>query len=317
VTRRRIALAVAATIAWIAGATFGTLPSASHAQAAPLFAIGKAHAGYTPPLGGDKPIFILALGSDSRQDNATAIARGLGDSIHLIGINPEKNRASILGFPRDSWVNIPCGGGTNKINNALADGGPECMVQAIEDLTHIRIDYWVLTSFFGVKDAVDEIGRLTLAVPFTMHDHYSKSDFTPGTYDLKGFDVLAFARDRHSFAEGDFARSENQGRVLLAALTQFRKEFSDDPSRLFDWIGVGERNIQTSLSLSQLVSFGFEATQFDPSKVENMVVPGSIGFEGPQSVVHLANESRLYADMAKDAIVAKRNIPPSPTAGEH
>jgi LCP family protein required for cell wall assembly len=315
--RRRAWLVAAALVVWIVGGVLGTGAPAVPARAAPLLAIGKAHAGYTPPLNGTKPIFILALGSDSREDNDAAIARGLGDSIHLIGINPEKNRASILGFPRDSWVNIPCGGGANKINNALANGGPECMVQTVEAITHIHIDYWVLTSFFGVKDAVDEIGRLTLKVPFSMHDHYSKSDFNPGTYDLKGYDVLAFARDRHSFSEGDFARSENQGRVLLAALTQFRKEFADDPSRLFDWIGVGERNIQTSLSLQELIAFGFEATQFNPKKVQNMVVPGSIGFEGPQSVVHLSNESRLYADMAKDVIVAGRNVPPSPTAGEH
>lgn len=314
---RRTALALAALLTWIAGATLGSAAPAREARAAPLLAIGRAHAGYTPPLDGSKPIFVLAIGSDSREDNDAAIARGLGDSIHIIGINPQKNRASILGFPRDSWVGIACGGGSNKINNALASGGPECMVQTVEALTHISIDYWVLTSFFGVTEAVDEIGRLTLTVPFSMHDRYSKSDFSPGTYDLKGHDVLAFARDRHSFSEGDFARSENQGRVLLAALEQFRKEFADDPSRLLDWIGVGERNIQTSLSIDELLRFGFEATQFDPRKVQNMVVPGTIGFEGPQSVVHLANEARLYADLEKDAIVARRNVPPSPTAREH
>ena len=312
--RRRGAFVAAALVTWVAGASVGTSPSPG-AAAAPLLAIGKAHASYTPPLTGARPIFILALGSDSREDNDVAIARGLGDSIHIIGINPKKNRASILGFPRDAWVNSPCAG-TNKINNALAEGGPGCMVQTVERLTGIRIDYWVLTSFTGVKDAVDEIGRLTLDIPFPMHDRYSKSDFSPGTYDLKGYDVLAFARDRHSFGEGDFARSENQGRVLLAALEQFRREFAEEPTRLFDWIGVGERNIQTDLSLAELVSFGFEATQFDPRKVQNMVVPGSLGFEGPQSVVHLSNESRLYADMAKDAIVARKNMPPSPTARE-
>jgi polyisoprenyl-teichoic acid--peptidoglycan teichoic acid transferase len=313
--RRRAALLAAGILAWIAGATLGTAPAPEAAAAAPLVAIGKAHASYTPLLTDGKPVFVLAIGSDSREDNDAAIARGLGDSIHIIGINPKKNRASILGFPRDSWVNSPCAG-TGKINNALAQGGPDCMVQTVENLTGIRLDYWVLTSFTGVKDAVDEIGRLTLDVPFSMHDRYSKSDFSPGTYDLKGYDVLAFARDRHSFGEGDFARSENQGRVLLAALEQFRREFAEDPSRLFDWIGVGERNIQTDLSLAELLSFGFEATQFDPKKVQNMVVPGSIGMEGDQSVVHLSNESQLYADMAKDAIVSRGNTPPSPTAGE-
>ena len=96
---RRSALLAAGILAWIAGATLGTSP-APEAAAAPLLAIGKAHASYTPLLTEGKPIFVLAIGSDSRMDDDAAIARGLGDSIHIIGINPKKNRASILGFPR-------------------------------------------------------------------------------------------------------------------------------------------------------------------------------------------------------------------------
>jgi hypothetical protein len=34
------------------------------------------------------------------------------------------------------------------------------------------------------------------------------------------------ARDRHSLLAGDFGRQENGGRLILAALTQFQKEFN-------------------------------------------------------------------------------------------
>jgi LCP family protein required for cell wall assembly len=314
--RRRWVFLAAALVAWIVGATLGSSATRHPVAAGPLLQMGKVRAGFTPDLQGTDPIFILAIGSDARVEDGTPIEKGLGDSIHLIGVNAAKRRASILGFPRDSFVPTTCAG-TGKINDALAAGGPACMVATVERLTGIQIDYWVLAGFDGVKNAVDEIGRLTIDIPFSMHDSFAKSDFRPGTQDLKGFDVLAFSRDRHSFSAGDFARSENQGRVLLAALEQFREEFADEPSRLFDWIGVGWRNIATSMSLAELLDFGFAATAFDPEKVQNMVVPGTMGTASDASIVNITSEANgIYADMKKDAIVAKRNVPRSPTAGE-
>jgi polyisoprenyl-teichoic acid--peptidoglycan teichoic acid transferase len=315
--RRRGLFVAAALVAWIAGATLGSAPHGGgpRAQAAPAIEVGKVKANFTPSLTGTKPIFILALGSDARTDEGTPVAKGLGDSIHIIGINPAKNQATILGFPRDSWVNIP-GHGNAKINEALFDGGPELMAKTLTSITGIPIDYYVLTSFDGVKNAVDEIGGLVIDVPWPMHDSYSKADFKPGVQRLKGFDVLAFARDRHNFTEGDFARSENQGRVLLAALAQFNKEYTKDPGAMLSWIGAGEQNIQTSLTLPELLNFAYEATSFNPEKVENIVAQGSIGFEGPESVVHLlSSNAPIYKDMKADAIVAKKHLPPSPTAG--
>ena len=57
----------------------------------------------------------------------------LSDSLHLIYINPDKHAVAMVGIPRDSWVDIP-GHGTNKINSALAAGGPDLMVQTVESL---------------------------------------------------------------------------------------------------------------------------------------------------------------------------------------
>lgn len=317
--RRRGLFVVAALLAWIAGAGLGSSTGAGTdqpASAAPLLQVGKLKAGFTPSIESDKPIFILALGSDARVEDGTPVEEGLGDSIHIIGVNTAKQRASILGFPRDSWVNIP-GHGSGKINEALFSGGPELMAKTLTGITGIELDYYVLTSFDGVKAAIDDLGGLVVDVPFTMKDSYSKSDFEPGVQRLKGYDVLAFSRDRHSFSQGDFARSENQGRILIAALAQFRKEFAKDPSRLLDWVGAGERNALTDLSLSEAVAFASTATSFDPEGVQNMVATGTIGMEGAASVVFLNSSNKaVYDDMAKDAIVAKKNLPGSPTAGE-
>jgi polyisoprenyl-teichoic acid--peptidoglycan teichoic acid transferase len=313
--RRRLIFAVAALVVWVAGSVAGSLgPGAPSSVAAKPVVIGRAHAGFAPELGGKDPIFILALGSDSRE--GTPIERGLSDSIHIIAINPERRRVSILGFPRDAYVPIP-GHGSNKINGAMPLGGPELTVQTVENLTGVRFDYYVLTSFDGVQAAVDDIGGLTIDVPFPMSDPFSRTDFDAGVQTLNGHDTLAFARDRHSLTSGDFGRSENQGRVLLAALEQLRKEYAKDPAVLFDYIGAGLRNVQTDLSTQETLTFAFAALSINPTHVQNMVAPGTLGTVGTMSTVNLLpTNSALYADLRDDGIVSKKNVPKSPTAGQ-
>jgi anionic cell wall polymer biosynthesis LytR-Cps2A-Psr (LCP) family protein len=200
----------------------------------------------------------------------------------------------------------------------MAEGGPQLTISTVEQLTGITFDYYALTSFTGVEQAVDDIGGLTIDVPFSMHDPtYSRADFEPGVQTLNGHDVLAFARDRHSLASGDFGRSEDQGRVLLALLTQLRKQYPKDPSVLFDYIGAGMRNVQTDLSPQEILDFAFTALSVNPTHIENMVAPGTIGMVGTQSTVNLlSSNSVIYKDLADDGIVSKKNIPKSPTAGQ-
>ena len=315
--RRRVAFAFAVLAVWAAGSAMGSVGAVPIAAAeTPSIVVGKAHAGYTPALDGSRPIFILALGSDARP--GTPVNRGLSDSIHIIGINLAKHRVSILGFPRDSWVNIP-GYGSDKINSAMPRGGPQLTIQTVEQLTGIKLDYYVLTSFEGVQHAYSSVGGLKLDVPFPMHDSYSHSNFDPGVQTLRGNDVLAFARDRHSIASGDFGRSEDQGRVLVASLTQLRKEYAKDPSRIFDYIGAGMQNVQTDLSLSEVIDWAFTALTINPKHVTNVVTPGTTGMEGTKSVVLLSpSSSTIYADLANDGILSKKSIAlaPSPTANQ-
>lgn len=309
--RKRLAFAVAILLAWVAGSSLGTIVPPQRAQAAPLFQLTKVRAGFTPTLDQSEPIFILFVGSDARPGQPIDGERT--DSIHLVGINPAKGRASILGFPRDSWVEIP-GYGSEKINSAMVYGGPELTVATVQQLTGITIDYYALTSFDGFSQMIDDIGGLTVNVPYAMHDSYSRADFDPGVQRLDGHDALAFARDRHTLISGDFGRSENQGRLFLAALQQFRKEFGKDPSRLLTWIGAGMRNIPaTNVSLDEVITLALTASAIDPRHVANMVTPGGTGMVGSESVVYISAEAQaIYADMKGDGIVKPKNVPPSP-----
>lgn len=310
---RRTPVFVAAALSVLTvAAALGSITAERPAAARPFMQIGLAHADYVPVLDGSQPIFVLFIGSDARPDQGVAGQRT--DSIHLVAINPAKHRTSILGFPRDSWVEVP-GHGFDKINAAMTYGGPQLTVQTVENLTGIRIDYWVLTAFEGITQMIDDIGGLTIDVPFPMHDSFSRSDFEPGPLHMSGSQVLAFSRDRHSLPQGDFGRSENQGLVFVSTLAQFRKEFRKDPSRVFEYVGAGLRNVVTNVPLDQVMALAFTSTAINAKKAQNMVVPGSTGMEGGLSVVYISPSAQaIYADMKDDGVVSKVNVPPSPNA---
>lgn len=285
---------------WVAIGAIGAQPHRAVAQSPPIEIHRVQKAGFLPTPGSDgEPIFILALGSDARPGQD--IERQRADSIHIVAVNPKKRAVTILGFPRDSYVPIP-GVGTRKINEGLVYGGPDLMVQTVSQLTGIEFDYWALTSFLGLATMVNRVGGLDIEVEYPMYDSASGTSFDPGEQTLNGSQTLAFSRDRHSAPGGDFGRSENQGRVMLAALEELHQQYRKDPKALFRWMAIGLAFIRTDVAFSELLNLGFLALQVDPNDVANLVVPGSTGAAGAASVVFLS-PGALYADLADDGIV--------------
>ena len=258
-----------------------------------------------PVLTGDDPVFILVLGSDARP--GTPIERGLCDSIHILGINPAEGRASLVGIPRDSYVPLSTGG-TNKINSAMPKGGPEAMVATVENLTGITFDYYVLSSFVGVTQIVNAIGGLDIDVPYSFQG-FEGTSFEAGDQTMDGAQALEFSRTRKSLAHGDFDRSMNQGRVLLAAFRQFQKGFEGDPAILFRWLGIGLRNVETDIPLPELLTLAFTATEVRPKRVTNLVAVGSVGSVNGLSVVNLPDPHPVFEDVASDGFVKPGDIP--------
>lgn len=309
---RRIALWAAVLAAWIAGSTFGALEP-EDAHAAPLFQIERAHTGFVPTLDGSKPIYVLLIGSDARPTEDVAATRA--DSLHIVSINPAEQRASIVGFPRDAFVEIP-GHGSNKINSALFLGGPELVVETVEGLTGLTMDYWALTGFVGFVDMIEDVDGLVVDVPFTMVDLSTGGEFQPGKQRLEPTQALAYARERKSLPQGDFGRSENQGTLIVSALKQFQAEFGKDPSRVFEWIAAFVRNGQSDVPFTELMDLAFTGTTINRHQIDNVVLPGSIGMAGTMSIVTLdqAVADAIFRDLKDDGLLRPANVPPSPNA---
>lgn len=273
--------------------------------------IKRAHAGsYRPSF--TKPIFILALGSDS---GARAYGRGgraetgRADSIHIIAINPTLKKGTLVGIPRDSYVPIP-GHGQNKINSAMSFGGPGLMIQTIEQLSGNRInfDYYIVGSFSSVEAMINDLGGVPVNVPpgvnGTLQDTASKArGLRPGVQTLDGVHAVALARDRHDYARGDFNRTDNQGRIMVGALTKARSEVAANPGRTLEFLRSIFVNCKLDIPLPEAFKLGLLALQIDPGNVNNMFLDGGTGSTPAGSSVLLSNPQVVLADIADNAII--------------
>jgi LCP family protein required for cell wall assembly len=305
--RALVAAGVAVALgAWAAAGAVGGRPEAWAQGAATRTASAEFLPGFRAQ---GEVLFVVAIGSDARPGVCEPVERCLGDSIHLIGINAASRSATILGIPRDSYVDIP-GHGQGKINDALFIGGPELVVQTVEQLAGVDVSHYFLTSFEGFRHMIEEVGGLEVEIPYPMSDASSGASFPAGPQLLDGPQALAFARNRHDVPNGDFSRTENQGLLMLAALEQFRQQVRKDPGRLFTWLIAGKRYILTDVSLLELFDLALAAMTINPEKVTNMAVPGGIGLAGSASIVTLGGDAdAVFADMADDGVVEPPEVP--------
>ena len=247
-------------------------------------------------------LFILAIGSDARPGRPPAHA--LADSLHIIGVSPRTSSASIVGIPRDSYVPIP-GVGTRKINESLFYGGPQLVVETVRRLTGVPIDAYLLTGFEGFKRMVGSIGGIEVDVPYAMSDPYSGARFRPGPARLRGRAALAFTRNRHDAPGGDFGRSMNQGRFLLAALREFRADLERDPLTLLRWLAAGGRFLESDLTLEEMAGLLMAVPSIE--RTRNVVVAGSGAMVGGASVVRLGSAAEaVFRDLRRDGVLGRR-----------
>lgn len=255
----------------------------------------------------DKPFFFLALGNDGRTD----ADKGLGDAIHVIGVNPALHEATILNVPRDTTA--PAG---DKINAYHALNGLPGIVDQLNKMMGISISYAITTNFPGFMSMVDEIGGVDLTIPeITANqdsvslggdrkwdDTYTGAYFTPGPQHLNGTQTLAFARDRHDFnLLGDIARTGDQSIIILSALAMLRAQNPGDAGALRLTAILARHVRMLNVDPISLFRLGRLALTIDPANVKSITIPVGSG-QGTNLVVG-AGGAALFRDFADDAIV--------------
>ncbi|MCB5291964.1 Regulatory protein MsrR [Arthrobacter sp. SO3] len=125
---------------------------------------------------------------------------------------------------RDLWVDIP-GHGAAKVNAGLELGGVPLMTQTVESLLGQHIDHTVMLDFQGFAAMTDALGGVDVdikqAFQGTVDDYVY---FPAGVNKLNGLQALAYVRERHAFADGDYQRVRNQQTFLKAVMAKLAAE---------------------------------------------------------------------------------------------
>ena len=172
---------------------------------------------------------ILLVGSDSRVNERAVAASGAtsdqrGDALVFIHLPADRQNIYGISIMRDLWVDIP-GYGAAKVNAGLELGGVPLMTQTVESLLGQHIDHTVMLDFQGFAAMTDALGGVDVdikqAFQGTIDDYVY---FPAGVNRLNGLQALAYVRERHAFADGDYQRVRNQQTFLKAVMAKMAAE---------------------------------------------------------------------------------------------
>jgi LCP family protein required for cell wall assembly len=188
----------------------------------------------------------VLLGSDSRDPGNEG--NGRSDTILVVHLNAKRDKAYIISFPRDMWVNVP-GYGRNKINAAFAFGGAPLAVRTLEDLTGVRMDHVVLIDFEGFIRLTEDLDGVTVTNKNSFSSH--GFDYPEGKITIAGEEALWFVRERKLLPGGDLARAENQRNVIKAIVQKgLSAQVISDPRTFISFVGDVAKHLTVDNDLS-------------------------------------------------------------------
>lgn len=197
-----------------------------------------------------EPFTVLLIGNDG----------GRSDALLVATVNPKTLDVSLISIPRDSYVPISCysGGSRDKINHARSVSR-QCTIDTVENFLDTKINFYVETNFKGVVQIVDAMGGIQIDSPAEFDAQ--NSDENRGTFSVHifkgvqtvdGEGALAYARERHAFADGDYARGQHQIEVIQAMVT---KAYSiRDVNELLNVLDAAGDNVTTNMSIEQITT---------------------------------------------------------------
>jgi LCP family protein required for cell wall assembly len=300
--RRRIGRAVrVATLALVLGVVALTVPDS--AVKPTEITLVRVQDGEAAALGPDV-VSILVVGSDARPGEDMTHSRG--DALQLVTINTRTHAASIIGVPRDSWVDIP-GHGNDKINASLYFGGPRLLGQTVGNLIGVHPRYVFVTRFRYFIAMVRDIGGIDVNNPYAFSDDPLKvKGFKAGRIHLSGYDAMAYSRIRHTLPRGDFDRSAHQEIVLKAIQAKVHAN-AGRPGFVERGVLDAMTHTYTNLPPAELFRLAQVMSQVDPHKVRSCVVQGGIGTSsgGASIVLPFVSQARDMGDqIRKDATLS-------------
>lgn len=291
----------------------------------------------TPPptdINEGRALNLLVIGSDSREGEndvdgagATGTTSGMrSDTTMLAHISADRSRVEVVSIPRDTLVDIPActrGDGTTTepqndvmFNSAFetgSEGGDigtaaACTIMAVEELTGLYIDDFVVVDFAGFINVVDALGGVAMYIPEDIDDHLSGLQVEQGCRLLDGEDALGFARVRKTVGDGsDISRIGRQQDLVLAIIQEaLSTNLLRNPPRLYRFLDTSTQTLTTGSRIGDVRALAGLGTSLSSIRADDVTfVTMPFEWAGPRVI-----PSWDYADLVWESLRSDTPVDP-------
>lgn len=232
-----------------------------------------------------QPVNLLILGIDnddnfdhprlSTHPTSNEALASNTDTMLLVRFLPQQHQLNVLSIPRDTLITLP-GVGVAKIDSTNWRGGIKLAAKSVSNLLEdVPIDRYVRLSRNGFIRLVDTLGGIEVNVPKKMdyvdNAQHLNIHFLPGLQKLNGQHMEEYVRFRHDKL-GDIGRVQRQQEVLKAIQRTLLQP--ETISKLPQILQVAQENIDTDLSLEEMLALSQAAVNNDRERNNFLMVPG-------------------------------------------
>ncbi len=233
-----------------------------------------------------EPFNVFISGIDTYGD-ISIVSRS--DVNMIATVNPRTHQILLTSIPRDYYVQLH---GTTGLKDKLTHAGlygVDKSRETLEDLFDIKIDHYVRVNFSSVEKIVDAIGGITINSEYELSLTPNKPGgeycyYSIGENYVDGYCALRFARERHSYADGDNQRIKNQQEVLDAVI----KKVSSSKTIISNYselLSALSGNVETDISSNQIYKLVQAQLREMPSwKVDRITVDGEATYDYTYSI---------------------------------
>jgi LCP family protein required for cell wall assembly len=287
---------------------------------------------------------ILLIGSDTRVDqkgiggSATVNPGSRSDTLMLLHISPGHHEVTVISIPRETMVPVyscPPSDGTagqqaepgqlELINAALDFGGPVCTWKTFENVTGIHLDHFIELDFTGFEQIVDDLGGVTVCLPFPVDDPQSGLDLSAGRHHVFGHEALAFWRTREGLGTGSDIQRITRDQYLMVALVQGMEHSGllHSPSKILNVVRDATNSMTTDTGLDQtaMLQIGESLGGIGSSDVQFVTAPNApypadennVIFQQPEAseLFNAIQHDTTLPKATKKGKPAKKSAPPT------
>ena len=266
----------------------------------------------TSPITEEGVTNILLIGNDSRNKGED----GRSDAMILLSISNKTKTIYMTSLLRDMYVDIP-GYKGNRLNASFSYGGPELLLQTIEQNFDIEVNRYALVNFQAFANLIDSVGGVDLELTTAELEYvngylveYNMLEGRPegtdyvdtsqaGMVHLNGPQTLAYCRNR--FIGSDFARTERQRKVLDQVFKQVPMAVLTNMGDLMNGILP---NLITNLTEGEILGLSLQVGKL----LTYDLIQNSIPIEGSYKNASIRGMSVLEVDFDTNNQFIRENI---------